>query len=82
MKISISLKNSWMGNTWAVIAALKVTTYQSDYQRVGKDVCRGWNQMKAMLKTPFSNIFRTNTHEKCHFQIKRIQILLNLSKYV
>lgn len=67
MKISVSLKNSWMGNTWTVIAAMKLTTYQSDYQSVEKDVCQGWNQMKAMFKTSFSNIFHTNTHEKCHF---------------
>ena len=56
-----------MGNTWTVIAAMKLTTYQSDYQSVEKDVCQGWNQMKAMFKTSFSNIFHTNTHEKCHF---------------
>ena len=62
--------------------AMRVAIYQSDYQSVEKDVCQGWNQMRAMFKILCSNIFHTNTHEKCHFQIKHIHILLNLSKYV
>ena len=82
MKISVSLKNSWMGNAWTVTATMRGTTYQTDYQSVAKDVCQGWNQMKAMFKISFSDISHTDTHEKFHFQIKHIHILLSLSKYV
>ena len=82
MKISVSLKNSWMGNAWTVTATMRGTTYQTDYQSVAKDVCQGWNQMKAMFKISFSDISYIDTHEKFHFQIKHIHILLSFSKYV